>query len=108
MRRLVDDLASLTCIEADDFNRLINLSEAILCHNVVESIKNKESFLTADIGIGTLSVTNENGTIRYKFIPSASLSSAIATTYDTKKSPLKTRIEKALGSRLKNTYKELL
>ena len=108
MRKLIDDLASLTCIEADDFNRLISLSEAILCHDVVETIKNKEIVTTVDVGIGTLSITNQEDNIKYRFIPSKKLSQAVSTTYSTKKSPIKTKVEKALGSRLKNTYKELL
>ncbi len=108
MRRLIDDLASLTCIEANDLNRLISLSEAILCHDVVETIKSKEAVTTVDIGIGTLSISNQDDGIKYKFIPSQELSETVITTYITKKSPVKCKIEKALGSRLKNTYKELL
>lgn len=107
MQKLCDDLSVLTCIESKDINKLVTMSNSIISHYIEEAIRNKDMTLVIDIGLGTLSISNIEGKIHYKFIPSETFESTVSDTYNTGKSRLKLNIEKALGSRLTNTYKDL-
>lgn len=108
MKNLIEDAAMLTCIAVDDLKKLNNICESMISHYIVENMLEKESITKIDIGLGTLSIKQDTQGIKYKFIPSDSLESLVETTYATKKSSLKQKIEKALGSRLTKTYKDLL
>lgn len=107
MQNLCKDLSVLTCVESKDLEKLVTMSTAIISHCIEEDIRNKDMLTVIDIGIGTLSISNVEGNIYYKFIPSSALENEVQNTYNTNKSRLKLNIEKALGSRLTNTYKDL-
>jgi hypothetical protein len=84
-----------------------NISEAVICHSLLESIKDKEEFAEIDTGIGILYIKNTEDGVKYKFVPSEHLSSVVETTVRTKKSPLGLRVDEVLGRRIMNTYKDL-
>jgi hypothetical protein len=102
------DLSSLTCIDIGIINRLVDLSDDCICHSVVDSIKSKESTTEIDIGIGTIYILVEEGSTKYKFIPSEELERKVCTSVKTRKSPLVKRVEKSLVKNIERTYKDLL
>jgi hypothetical protein len=83
------------------------MSESVICHSVLESIKNREEFAEIDIGIGTLYIKDTGDEVKYKFVPSDHLSSVVDSTIRLKKSPLSLRVDEVLGRRIMNTYKDL-
>ena len=107
MRDLCEDLSVLTCIERKDLTKLTDMSLAVLSHCVAEDVKDKELSTQVNIGLGVLEISYQDAGIHYRFIPSDDLQNEMERTYNTGKSRLKLNIEKALGSRLSNTYKDL-
>jgi hypothetical protein len=83
------------------------MSEAVICHAFLESIKNKDDYAEIDIGIGSLYIKSTEDGIKYKFVPSDHLSAVVETTSRTKKSPLGLKVDEVLGRRIMNTYKDL-
>lgn len=107
MRNLLEDLSILTTVGKYNYEELANKTIAILSHNVEESICDKEELVTTDIGIGQLTIACIEDKIYYKFIPSRKLENSIKDTYRNKQSALKLEIDKTLGKRITNTYKDL-
>lgn len=107
MTNLLEDLATLSTVSITNLTALSSMSEAIVCHGLLESIKDCEEFAEIDIGIGTLCVKNSSDGVKYKFVPSDHLSSVVDSTVRTKKSPLSLRVDEVLGKRIMNTYKDL-
>ena len=107
MANLIDDLSVLTTIKKYNLEELVNKSNMIISHAVMESIRNKESTATVDIGIGKLLVKSEEDTLRFKFIPSTKLESTLIDTYSSGKSLLIEKIDSELGKRIEKTYKDL-
>jgi hypothetical protein len=107
MTNLLDDLCVLTTIAPTNFGKLVKLSEAVLCHSLAESLRDKKEFAEVDIGIGMLYIKNTEDGLKYKFIPSEHLSATMDTTARTKNSPLGLKVDEVLGKRIMNTYKDL-
>jgi hypothetical protein len=107
MTNLPNDLCLLTTIAPTNMNKLTKLSEAIVCHSLAESLKDKDEFAEVDIGIGTLYIKSTEDGLKYKFIPSEHLASTLETTARTKNSPLGLKVDEVLGRRIMNTYKDL-
>lgn len=108
MNNLIEDLSATTCIPTADIKKLSNIAEDVICHSVMEDIISFNSITSIDIEIGILRITNTSDGVKYKFIPKESLNNKVTKVYQTKKSPLKARAEKAISTRLKLAYKELL
>lgn len=108
MQNLLNDLSILTCVESKDINKLKDISISLISHYIVESLKQRDTIASFDLGIGTLHISNKEDGVHYKFVPSKEFEKQVSDTYKTGKSRLKLDIEKALGSRLTNTYKDLL
>lgn len=108
MDNMIEDISKLTTIQKEYLDSLVAKSEWCICSYIENSILNKESITKIDIGIGSLSILVEDNTIKYKFIPSKELESAIRTTVVDDKNPLKFKLEKVLVDKITNIYKELL
>lgn len=67
-----------------------------------------ESPTEMDIGIGTLLISDNEETVKYKFIPSKALEELVNETIQNKKSPLELKLEKNLVNKILNTYKTIL
>lgn len=67
-----------------------------------------ESPTEMDIGIGTLLISDDEETVKYKFIPSKVLEESVNETIQNKKSPLELKLEKNLVNKILNTYKTIL
>lgn len=107
MTNLLDDISTLTSISKTNLIAISNISEAVICHAFLESVKDRKEFAEIDVGVGKLCIKNTEDGIKYKFIPSEHLSSVVETTVRTKKSPLGLKIDEVLGRRIMNTYKDL-
>ena len=108
MNNMIEDISKLTTIQKEYLDSLIVKSEWCICSYIENTILNKENITKIDIGIGSLSILVEDNTIKYKFIPSKELESAIRTTVIDDKNPLKFKLEKTLVDKITNIYKELL
>lgn len=108
MNNLIQDISVLFQIKEDYLNKMIDVSNDVISHDILESIKNKETNTVIDIGIGLLNICILDDHLEYKFIPSEELENNILKTYRTKKSNLVSRVETKLTTKILNMYKELL
>ena len=105
---MINDLAKITTIPVFSLKKLCTNMILCICHRVLENYLNKETETTADIGIGRLNISIQEDEILYKFIPSYKFEQSLIETIDTKKSPLITKAEEILVTKVTNTYKELM
>lgn len=107
MKDLIQDLSILTTIGKYNLDQLTTKSVSIISHNVEESLRDSQNITSIDIGLGVLHIQHKDNVIKYKFIPSRKLDDAIFNTYKNRESALVVEIDKALGERINNTYKDL-
>lgn len=107
MHNLMSDLSTLTGIGQYNLEELTNKAVAVISHDIEEALRNKDSIISINIGIGELHITNVEDKVMYKFIPSARLEKAIKDTYRERRSLLSVELDAALGKRIQNTYKDL-
>lgn len=107
MRDLLLDLSILTGIGKLALSELADKAIAVISHDVEESIRDKVTTTTIDVGIGTLHISVVNNELMYKFVPSVKLDKAVATTYNNRRSKLCASIDEELGKKLTTTYKDL-
>lgn len=103
---LIEDLSVLTGVSKYNLIDLANLSVDVISHDINESILQHESVTEINIGIGTLLITNQDNSIKYKFIPSKTLENNVYNSYQ-KQDTLELKVDKVLGERINKTYKDL-
>lgn len=108
MYSLQDDLKTLTNISSDVIDKLVNKILYIICDDVLDTHLNNNTVTDIDTGIGVLSICVDNNQIKYRFIPSTIVESAIKNTIVDLKSPVKERASKTLASKINEIYEELL
>ena len=108
MYSLQDDLKTLTNISSDVIDKLVNKILYIICDDVLDTHLNNNTVTDIDTGIGVLSICVDNNQIKYRFIPSAIVESAVKNTIVDLKSPVKERASKTLASKINEIYEELL
>lgn len=107
MFNLIEDISKLSNISISTLKNINSLGQNIISHDVLESvIKNNEKCII-DIGIGDLIIKRIEDNITYKFIPCEDLENKLIKVFNNKKSPLKEEIDKTLGKRVNDTYKNL-
>lgn len=102
-----ENLSKLTTIPKAALDKLDEKREYIICDEVLNSVLNYEEVTTIDIGIGKLLICLDEDSLGYKFIPSSSLEEALIDVVTKKNNPLIDALEKAISSRIVNTYKDL-
>ena len=107
MKDLVKDVSTLTTIPYFSLQNLCELCKDVIVYDVQESLLNKENICEIDIGIGTLNILVTEEEVKYKFIPSKSLSETVIDGINHKNSPLIVKAEKSLSKKIMNTYKDL-
>jgi hypothetical protein len=107
MTNLPNDLSVLTTIAPSNINSLVKLSETVISHALIESVKDREEYAEIDIGIGVLYIKVTEDGMKYKFVPSEHLSSVLERSVKTGKSQLSLKVDEVLGQRIMNTYKDL-
>lgn len=108
MYSLQDDLKTLTNIPRDVIDKLVNKILYIICDDVLDTHLNNNTVTDIDTGIGVLSICVDNNQIKYRFIPSTVVESAVKNTIVDLKSPVKERASKTLASKINEIYEELL
>lgn len=108
MYSLQDDLKTLTNISSDVIDKLVNKILYIICDDVLDTHLNNNTVTDIDTGIGILSICVDNNQIKYRFIPSTIVESAVKNTIVDLKSPVKERASKTLASKINEIYEELL
>lgn len=107
MYNLLQDLSTLTTIGKYNLDILTNKSISIISHNIEESLRDMNNVTSIDIGLGILHIQHCNNEIRFKFIPSKKLETTVLDTCKNRESNLVLEIDKTLGERIQNTYKDL-
>lgn len=107
MQHLIEDLCTLTTVGKYNLDQLVDMSISIISHDVEESLRNFEDISAIDIGIGILYIQHVEDTIKYKFVPSKKLDDTVVDTVKHRRSDLTLKIDKTLGERINNTYKDM-
>lgn len=105
---ILSDLSTLTTLPRTTLDSLIEKECSCICHAVLESELSSEKITEVNIGIGKLQLSHFEDQLEYRFQPSKWFEKRLIETINNKKSPLAMDIEKALGDKLANVYKELL
>lgn len=107
MKDLLKDISAITTIPQFSLQNLSNLMKDIIAYDVQESLLEKENICEIDLGIGMLNILITEDEIKYKFIPSKSLSDSVIYGVEHKDTPLIIKAEKSLNKKIMNTYKDL-
>lgn len=107
MTDIVSDMSNLTTLPVSLLQQLSDKVEFIVLHSVYESVLSHENITEVDIGIGRLNILQEEGCIKYKFIPSKTFEQKIVKTVKDRESPLTTTVEDTLQKKILDVYKEL-
>ncbi len=105
---LIDDIHAMTQISNKILNKIVYISNLVICDALNELDIQGESTLDINIGLGTISLYKKDNSIWYNFKPSNSLETAIITTEVEKSSPLTHKIKLNLENKITSTYKELI
>lgn len=105
---LLKDLYILTDVQENILQKFVPLAEYCIAHDVHESMCFRQELAEIDIGIGTLVVKVDEDSIRYKFIPSENLEKMMIEMVKTHKSPILSKLETNLQTKIEKAYKELL
>ena len=102
-----EKIQTLTTIENSTLKRLNKLVSACIVDAILECELSDDTQTTVDLGYGSLCVSIDNGSIRYKFVPNAKLEEDIVRAIKDKKVILDDIILDKLKSELVSTYKDL-
>lgn len=105
---LMDDISKLTTITPHTMKKLVKMSNACICHDVLDSLLSGSTETEVDIGIGKLFIRYEGDNVKYKFIPTKTLEENVCKTLTTKSSPVTCKAETELKDRVEQAYKHLL
>ena len=108
IKNIIEDVSFLTNVSDHVLNKLINVTNYSIGHAIHESICEKEEFAMLDIGIGELHIKVEDDGVRYRFVPTKPLEDMITKTVLTKQSPIITKLDTDLQSKIDKTYRELI
>jgi len=105
---IIDDVCKLTTIPYTVMKRLISKVSMCISHAVCESLLSGENITQVNVGIGKLFINVSDDSITYKFIPSPHLEELLVNTVNSGESPLVTKVEDTLKSKIINVYKDML
>lgn len=108
MESLVNDLSAITETRKKVFEKLSQNANYCICDYLEKTILNNEKVCNIDIGIGNLLIGIDDGTVRYKFVPSNELESCIISTLENQQNVLIAAVDKQLISQLNKLYEKLL
>lgn len=106
---MIDAIKNLSQLSNIPESNLRNINKQ-LSWIIIDSLNlsNEQDQVDIDLGIGTLLISNEGDSIRYRFKPSKELEQSILRYYEDGTNPLKSNLELKLGKKLLNTYKDIL
>ena len=104
---LSSDISNITNIPKLCLENLGKKAIDCITYGVKENLSAKETITAIDIEIGILYIKLIDDKISYKFIPSSDLEESISNAVLKNENPLIYKLETALATRIKNTYKGL-
>ena len=108
MSTLIKDIATLTTIPELNIQKLSNIAVKCISHTIAEAVRENEDTCIEDIGIGNLIIDISEDELKFKFIPSQQLQTAILNSIKKNESDLVIDIKKILQDKIMNVYKNLL
>ena len=107
-KNVIEGLSTLTTIEQNDLNRLVELTKLIIIDELVEQLELGNNTTSIDIGLGTLGIHYSGDSIKFKFTPNAKFEEDVSNACIHKINFLDCKVETALKDKIVNTYKDLL
>lgn len=102
------DLEVVTSVSKSLLKKFV--SPAIYCigHAVAETLQEKQTITTVDIGIGKLVINIQGDQLLYRFTPSKDLEACLVNTVVSGCSPIAEKLDTTLQGKIEKVYKELL
>ena len=110
MSNLIQDMSILTTIPEKTLAKFFRKMIFCICEEIKEDIldENSDKEITeVDIGIGKLYIKVVGAEVKYKFEPSEYMQKAVIGTVTEKENPLVDFLDKALGKKFVDLYKDL-
>lgn len=110
MSNLIQDMSILTTIPEKTLAKFFRKMIFCICEEIKENIldENSDKEITeVDIGIGKLYIKAVGAEVKYKFEPSEYMQKAVIATVTEKENPLANFLDKALGKKFVNLYKDI-
>lgn len=107
MSNVVHDLSVLTNVPETYVEKLLQKTTYVICEQIKEDLIADEEVSEIDLYIGKLYIKYSGEEIRYKFIPSETLQSAVQSTVNNKLNLLENKLNEALVKKFVQLYKDL-
>lgn len=108
MLNVSEDLSTLTTIPKTSIDKLSELTENYMLHEINENVNNFEILTEFNIGYGIISILIDDDNIKYKFTPRKSFEEKLIEVVKYNKDFFVEDIENKLEGKLLNAYKDLL
>lgn len=107
MSNIVNDVSILTTISEKTIEKLLQKFVYAICEQIAEDILEEKDYSELDIGLGKLYVKIIGEEIKYKFVPSNYLQSAISNVVTNKLNLMENTLNETLVKRFMDVYKNL-
>lgn len=107
MINIVKDTSVLTTIPEKAIKKIIDKMIYSINEAIVEAEITGDDIVELDIGLGTLLIRFEDGSIQYKFIPGDKLEETVKNSFINKQNLLEDALDTSLVNKLTNIYKDL-
>ena len=108
MNNLITDISTLTAIPEKTLNKILDKAYVAINDIILEDLMEDKKVAEIDIGIGSLYIQLLHNSIKYKFIPNATLEENVRNTIIHKTNLLENTLETNLVDKLTNTYKDFM
>ena len=108
MTNLIKDVSLLTDVSENTLNKFIPVCNYCIGHAVHECECLQEHIAEVNLGFGELHIKLDEGSIKYRFIPSKELENLLIKTVTQHNSPIIAKLECNLQEKIDRVYKELL
>lgn len=107
MHELLKDVSTITTIPKLTLESINESTIICMCHDILEDKLSGADISELDIGIGILYIKLDDD-IKFKFVPNSKFENIIKTTLEDNTSPLISKAENILKTKVIKTYKDLL
>jgi hypothetical protein len=108
MKNIIEDVNKLTDVSENTLKKFIPIINYSIAHIVHENHISKKDIAVIDLEIGELHIKFDSEGVRYRFVPSKELEQLVNKTIVSKQSPIITKLEGNLQTKIDRAYKELL
>ena len=105
--KMSEDLSKLSNLDPNICAKLLEMMGDIITQRLYESRLNLDSEVDIDLDFAHLLLTNIEGQLKIKLVPNKEVSQNIVNIEKGKKSNLKLKIEKSLGNKIAEIFKEI-